>query len=71
MNHVRGLLVFGALIFMMLGCIEAFKSNGATDHPLIVEKIPASESASVVPWRLLTVCTPNRTNIPHYTERTA
>jgi hypothetical protein len=31
-------------------------------HPIT----PAAEPASVVPWRLLTICTPNQQNVPRY-----
>jgi hypothetical protein len=33
--------------------------------------IKVSEPASVVPWRLLTLCPVNSSNIPHYKDRNA
>jgi hypothetical protein len=36
-------------------------------HPIA----PASDPASQVPWRLLTICPVNQRNVPRYRERTA
>lgn len=49
------------LIAGMFACIAAFQSNGATDHPLLVD---SAISATVVPWTLNTRCTISSDNLP-------
>jgi hypothetical protein len=70
MKFLIGIIWLSAFA-LMFACVASI-ADDPNNHGLpLVEKIPASEPASVVPWRLLTLCPVNSSNIPHYKDRIA
>jgi len=64
-------IIWVSVFCLVFACVASI-ADDPNNHGLpLVEKIPASEPASVVPWRLLTLCPVNSSNILHYVERTA
>lgn len=64
MTHIA----FALYCILLLGLVALWKSE---HRPQTAPLVRTAEPASVVPWRLLTVCTPNRTNVPLYKEHEA
>lgn len=63
MRHAPLILLFAALVFALVGCIEAMKSNGATDKPLLVDAAyPVQAPMLFVP------CPINLQNVPRRRE---
>lgn len=61
-------IFLAALVLILAGLAAIHNRQPNAGLPLV----HASEPASVVPWRLYTLCPPNRTNIPVLPrERTA
>lgn len=53
------------LIGLVLLVIAAFKSNGATRHPLLVDSaFEESTEPAPVPWRFYTLCPVSPRNVP-------
>lgn len=68
----RGGFIFAMLFVLILTAIAAMKSNGAVDHPLLVNSSVANPDPKMPAWRMMTLCPVGRRNIPTLPdERTA
>jgi hypothetical protein len=69
---MRELILPVLLIALVLLVIAAFKSNGAVEHPLLVDSaFEESTKPASPPWRLYTRCPVNERNIPILDDREA
>lgn len=71
LKHITIALVWLACISAMFACVAAMKSNGATEHPLLVQSSAPTMGDEAEANQLLAPCPLTPRNLPLRADRSA